>query len=301
MILTVLVLVEKHCWKNTLTSRTNKGKKGLILMSLLNVDKKKCIGCGICAEICPKNYIEMTDERIPVDAGHVCIDCGQCVAICPRAALNHTHAPLTNQVTLHTFQGLNAEISEKFLRSRRSIRAYQKDTVPKNKILKLLNVARLAPSSNNSQSVQYMVIDNQSILQSITKATIAWMDEEIINKEPFSNNFVDLAEHYHKTGQDVILRNAPCFILALSEKNFMRGRDNTHFSLEYAELFAPSLGLGTCWAGLVETCARSGYQPLLELLDIPENLIVTGGIIVGYPKYSYKRLVDRSPLIVTWR
>jgi hypothetical protein len=39
---------------------------------------------------------------------------------------------------------------------------------------------------------------------------------------------------------------------------------------------------------------------LLKLLDIPEDLIVTGGIIVGYPKYTYKRLVDRSKLKVTW-
>lgn len=52
-------------------------------MSLLNVNKEKCIGCGVCAEVCPKNYIGMTEERIPIDAGLTCIACGQCVAVCP--------------------------------------------------------------------------------------------------------------------------------------------------------------------------------------------------------------------------
>lgn len=78
------------------------------------------------------------------------------------------------------------------------------------------------------------------------------MDEAISQGKPSAAYFTDLVEHYHKTELDVILRNAPCFILARAEKTFMRGRDNTHFSLAYAELFAPSLDLGTCYAGLVE-------------------------------------------------
>jgi nitroreductase/Pyruvate/2-oxoacid:ferredoxin oxidoreductase delta subunit len=270
-------------------------------MSLLTVDREKCVGCGICAEVCPKNYIEMTKEGIPADGGLACIACGHCVAICPQAALDHAQAPLTGQVLLEKTPVLDAETAERFLRARRSIRVYKEEAVPKSKILKLLDIARLAPSGNNTQSVQYLVIDNKDTLQVITQATVAWMSEAITRGEPLAANYADLVEHYHKTGRDVILRNAPCFILALTEKSFTRGRDNTHFSLAYAELFAPSLALGTCWAGLVEACARSGYQPLLKVLDIPEELMVTGGIMVGYPKYSYKRLVDRSPLKVTWR
>ncbi|AJQ28395.1 nitroreductase family protein [Pelosinus fermentans] len=270
-------------------------------MSLLTVDREKCIGCGICAEVCPKNYIEITKEGIPADAGLACITCGHCVAICPQAALDHAHAPLKGQVLLDKTPVLNAETAESFLRARRSIRVYKEEAVPKSKILKMLDIARLAPTGNNTQGVQYLVIDNKDTLQTITQATVAWMDEAITQGEPLAAYFTDLVEYYHKTGRDVILRNAPCFILALTEKSFTRGRDNTHFSLAYAELFAPSLALGTCWAGLVEACARSGYQPLLKVLDIPEELMVTGGIMVGYPKYSYKRLVDRSPLTVTWR
>jgi nitroreductase len=79
-----------------------------------------------------------------------------------------------------------------------------------------------------------------------------------------------------------------------------RGRDNTHFALAYAELYAPTLGLGTCWAGFVESCAVAGYAPLLSLLPIPEKLQVTGGIMVGFPAIRYHRLPDRNPLQVTW-
>lgn len=37
-----------------------------------------------------------------------------------------------------------------------------------------------------------------------------------------------------------------------------------------------------------------------NVMSLPENMTVTGGLMVGYPKYTYKRLVDRNPLQVTW-
>lgn len=105
---------------------------------------------------------------------------------------------------------------------------------------------------------------------------------------------------YRQTGQDVVLRDAPCLVVAIADKNFLpTGRDNTHFSLAYAELYAPSIGLGTCWAGFFEACATAAYQPLLDRLNLPENMTVTGGIMVGYPQFTHKRLVDRKPLQIT--
>jgi nitroreductase len=73
------------------------------------------------------------------------------------------------------------------------------------------------------------------------------------------------------------------------------------FSLAYAELYAPSIGLGTCGAGFFEVCAAAEYQPLLNLLNLPENMSVTGGIMVGYPQFTHKRMVDRNPLQITWQ
>lgn len=84
------------------------------------------------------------------------------------------------------------------------------------------------------------------------------------------------------------MRGAPHLILATTRKNFPRGRENTILSLTYLELFATSFGLGSCWAGLFEMCALSDHYPLLELFDIPEDKVITGAVMVGYHKYSYR-------------
>jgi nitroreductase len=105
---------------------------------------------------------------------------------------------------------------------------------------------------------------------------------------------------YRKTGRDVILRDAPCLVIATAPKAFSRGRDNTHFSLAYVELYATTLGFGTCWAGLFEMCALSGFSPLLDLLNLSADKNVTGAVMVGYPEYNFWRLVDRNPLAITF-
>jgi nitroreductase len=105
--------------------------------------------------------------------------------------------------------------------------------------------------------------------------------------------------NYRKNGIDSILRDAPHLILATASKDFRNGRENSISALSYIELFAPTLGLGSCFAGLFEFCAFLNYKPLLNLFNIPEDKVITGALMVGYPKYKYKRLVDRNPLEVT--
>ncbi|MBP2628427.1 MAG: nitroreductase [Firmicutes bacterium] len=272
-------------------------------MELIQVNQEKCIRCGFCADVCPRSVINMGNQGPEViGTEERCIACGHCVAVCPQDALDNVKTPLAQQLPIGKAPVLDADTACHFLRARRSIRRYKKDGVSREKILKLLDIARLAPTGSNAQGVAYHVIDNADILRKITAATVNWIDEQVQKGSPWALPYASSVDNYRKTGQDIILRDAPCLVVAITEKNFLpRGRDNSHFSLTYAELYAPAIALGTCWAGFFETCASAGYRPMLSLLNLPEDMIVTGGLMVGYPQYSYKRLVDRNPLQVTWQ
>ena len=57
-----------------------------------HLDKEKCVGCGICAQMCPNDVIEVvkSGKWYPqFDNGH-CMFCGLCVEFCPNGALSMT-------------------------------------------------------------------------------------------------------------------------------------------------------------------------------------------------------------------
>ena len=270
-------------------------------MDLIQISGERCTNCGRCAAVCPTNNISMSKFGPKAEEDR-CIVCGHCVAICPKTAINNSWAPLENQVNLGERPFLDPETAARFLRSRRSIRCYKENAVEREKIIQLLNIARMAPSAGNMQGVCYHVVDDAAVLCKVTAVTIDWMEEEVKAESPAGFYYAGVVSCYRKTGEDVILRGAPCLIIAATpDINARIGRDNAHFCLAYAELYAPSINLGTCWAGFFEACATSGYEPLLNLFDLPEGMLISGGLMVGYPKYTYKRLVDRNPLLVTWQ
>jgi len=270
-------------------------------MDLIQVNLGKCVQCGLCVDVCPSGAIGMGSEGPLTLSEKSCIACGHCVAVCPEAALDNVKALLEKQVPAPESPILDADSAALFIRFRRSIRRYRPETVARDKILRLLDIARLAPSGGNSQRVSFLVIDDERTLRAISAATIEWMEELIRQGAPGAAYYAGTVKNHGARGRDEILRNAPCLIVAMAPKALgARGRDNSHFALAYAELYAPSLGLGTCWTGFMESCAISGYEPLLSLLSIPEKMQVTGGLMVGVPAIHYHRLPDRSPLQVTW-
>lgn len=274
-------------------------------MDFIQVDPAKCTKCGMCAKACPTGVIGLDEHGGPKVIGQFCITCGHCVAICPSEALDNVKTPLANQIPLKKVLVLDEDTAATFLRSRRSVREYKKMSVPREKIRQLLDVARFAPTSGNSQGVSYHVIDDPDTLRSITAVTVDWV-EEALKKPPFAGSpyeaaFAARVANYRKNEEDFILRDTPCLVIAIVDKNSPVGQVNTHFSLAYAELYAPSIGLGTCITGFFDACAAAGYKPLLDILKLPENVHVTGGLMVGYPKYTYRRLVDRNSLQVTWQ
>jgi len=277
----------------------------MILENFIQIDQDKCIKCGLCVNVC-RGTLGMGSNG-PKIIRQLCIGCGHCVAICPNEAMNNLNAPLENQVEIETMPLTSSGRVERLLRSRRSIRNYQQKAIDREIILQLLDIARYAPTACNSQGVCYHVVDDPDTLRRITAVTVDWAEEEMrkgttIATSPWSANTAAQIESYRNSGTDVVLRNAPCLIVAAASKDRLPlGRDNTHFSLTYVQLYAPSLGLGTCWSGLFEFCVTAGYEPLLQLLHLPKNSSITGGLMVGYPLYGYKRLVDRDSLQITWQ
>lgn len=261
-------------------------------MGLITLNEERCIKCGLCVEECPTSVLAMEADGPKEVRSEACINCGHCVAVCPKEAIDHKGSPLSMQREVGQIQKLSAEEAKNFMRSRRSIRSFKSTAVEREKLIQLVDIAHLAPTASNSQGVSYLIIDDKKTIEAAVEACVSWFD----NNPIWSKALAGLINKYGENKVDTILRDAPSLILTLADDNFRNGRENSVLSLSYLELYAPTLGLGSCWAGIFEICARSENSPMLEFFQIPEKKSITGAVMVGYPKHSFKRFTERNPL-----
>jgi nitroreductase/NAD-dependent dihydropyrimidine dehydrogenase PreA subunit len=267
---------------------------------LLRVDLELCTMCGACTTVCPVGIVHLGVDRPEVSEPEFCCSCGQCVAVCPEDALDNIRAPLADQAPLPRFPVLDAPTAALFMRSRRSTRAYKKKAVPRETLLQLLEIARFAPSGSNSQGLSYLVVTDPEVLKELRRVIVEWIEGLMAAGKPVVPNFTRTVAAYRTTGADWALRDSPCLIVATAPRELEAGPVSARLALEYVELYATTLGLGTCWAGAAGRCATAPYPPLLETLGIPDGVAVVGLLMAGYPRYAFKHLPDRDPLRVSW-
>ena len=274
-------------------------------MTLLKVDRSRCTGDGLCVQECPIGIIRLEGKKkypfVDLADTPLCINCGHCVAVCPQEALDHTKMPLqdcTPIVKEHSIDHLKAL---QFLRSRRSIRAYKDDPVDKEEIQQLLEVARYAPTTTNSQLVEYVVISDKRKIRELARRTIDWISDalrnDVQNRLPgYMSRFVSAWEK----GEDPVLRNAPVVLLAMAPQEAAHGMIDIAMALSYIELIAPALGLGTCLAGLLQRGLLK-IPSLKEAIGLPKGYPHHFPLMMGYPKFKYQRLPERKMPKITWR
>jgi NAD-dependent dihydropyrimidine dehydrogenase PreA subunit len=53
----------------------------------LALDHKKCIGCGMCQEVCPHHVFKMDGKKAQIQYRDNCMECGACARNCPAEAI----------------------------------------------------------------------------------------------------------------------------------------------------------------------------------------------------------------------
>jgi nitroreductase len=207
----------------------------------------------------------------------------------------------------------SAEQIEQFFQSRRSIRVYKEKPVGPELLQKLIEMTGWAPTAHNSCKVRWLVFSGQEKLRRLSETVVDWMRWTIkaMPERAQEFNFERRVRQWEK-GTDVILRGAPVLVVAHGEKEpalppgFPAEMDNQvapmdyTIALSYLELAAVGLGLGACWAGYVYKAANL-FPSMHGALDLPEGHQCFGAMMVGYSRFPYRRIPNRSAPVVTWR
>ena len=134
--------------------------------------------------------------------------------------------------------------------SRLTVREFRDEPVPDEVVLKLLEAARLAPSSQNLQPWHFVVVRDGETIRRIG---------EIASQGPF-------------------VGNAP-LVIALATDDTPRAQLDAGRALQQMELVAWEKGMGTCFVGIRQA---EQNQAIKELLGIPDHLVLLTVLPFGY-------------------
>lgn len=156
---------------------------------------------------------------------------------------------------------------------RRSIRKYLDKKVEDEKIISLIESARLAPSGSNTQPWHFIVVKSDITRQMLAKVS---HDQKWMMSAPVF--IVCVADIRSRIKEDIDLsldENS-------SEQELKQIIRDTSIAVEHLVLCAEKLGLGTCWV------AWFTQEEIRPILNIPSDKYVVSIITVGYSDESPK-------------
>ncbi|MBN1687267.1 MAG: nitroreductase family protein [Spirochaetales bacterium] len=156
------------------------------------------------------------------------------------------------------------------IRVRQSVRKYDGRAVEREKLEKLIEAVRLAPSASNSQPWKLILVDDPELKEKVARATF----DSVVSFNKFAPQAPVLA---------VLVEEAPMLITQIGGRIKKRdyplidiGIAAGHFCLRAAEL-----GLGTCMLGWFSE------KTIKRLLNIPRQKRIGLVITLGYPAEGY--------------
>lgn len=165
------------------------------------------------------------------------------------------------------------------MKSRRSVRKYEREVVPLKKIFKILDAGRYAPSGANQQPWRYIVIDSEELKWRIRR------EAEKADKK-FHESAPDWLKRWFEdqeiTLEKRFLTEAPFLIVVAGFTKAPYWLESTWISIAYMVLAAQSEGLAT----LTYTPGSTSF--LNDILDIPREYRPVAIIPVGYPSEAQK-------------
>ena len=166
--------------------------------------------------------------------------------------------------------------------TRRSTRNYTSDPVEKEKLEKILEAARQAPSGGNNQTNHFLVIRNHDVL----KTLIQMAEKAFAGMEDNENTYASLRHSIAaaKKGGYVFCCNAPVLIVVANRRNYGNNIADCSCAIENMMVAANALDLDSCWINQLKWLNEEPeIVRYLTDLGMKEEERVYGAVIIGYP------------------
>lgn len=267
-------------------------------------------------EVCPCNIIGLNENQelyFMPEREKICQKCGQCMAICSKKAITVEGLSYEDNMFEMPEQTVAYKEFTSFLSTRRSIRNFKDTPVPGEMIHQIIDSLSYAPYGSAPEKVHITVVNDRELIESalphmeeFLDNIIKWMDSPLasfmIRRKKGMETYNTIKNHLYPISKlenyklkfgDRITRNAPAIIIFHADKSAEEHTNNSLIYSTYAMLAAHALGLGATMIGIVPA-AINKVQALKDIFEIPRENEAIMSVIIGFPKYNYRRAIKRE-------
>lgn len=289
-----------------------------------SINQELCQSCGKCAEECPFKIIKKTEgNKFTFDVMRLslCEHCSHCMAICPTKAIQVDNLNYEKDFIELSGEGYKADDFYNFLSSRRSIRCFEDKPVPKELLEKITDAISLAPMGIPPHKVDITIVQDKNVLKKAFPLLVKFYADFgkmmkiplvpfLVKKQVPLEDYNTLTSFIlplmkmniplmQNQGEDFIIRNAPTLIIFHADRGAEVHSQDAVIEMTYGILAAHALGLGAMPNGIIPP-AIDRNKELRSIFNIPAQNQVITSLLVGYPKYKFKRGIRRELKSVSW-
>ena len=181
-------------------------------------------------------------------------------------------APATKESIQAVESGVSYTVEQEYLfdmfEKRRSVRKFKSTPVPEEHIMKILDVARSAPTAGNQQPWKFLVIRDREKLDQLKEESVLATLEYMKKREDFDPAKLDETRGGISKMYEGYL-SAPVYIAVLVDSNSKYPSCNIYdgsLAAGYLMIAARALGYGTVF--ITDTFP---YETIKKVFDIPDN------------------------------
>lgn len=286
----------------------------------IDISSDLCIRCGACVDVCPTSVFALDDSSLPAQVvkAKSCIACGHCVAVCPEDAISHSRFPASALFPIQPEKLLEAGAVLSWMQTRRSVREFTSQPVPKESMQMVIKAARSAPIASNFPTTRYTLVQTPDLIRQAAELTVFQFANEtavLHNKflslivKIFAPKKLAIGKAYLpavekmveqvKNGEDPILHHAALLMLfhGPSERRF--ASENAQLACQNAALMCHTLGLGAFYTGFLVRAADNN-PTIARLFEIPDRDEIFAGLAIGYPSIEYHKGIRHPDPTTKW-
>lgn len=279
------------------------------------IERGKCIECGACVRDCISGVLHTVAGRTEALHPEWCNRCSHCQTVCPAGAVQN--ALLTGPPPRPAArEKMSADCYCEIVATRRSVRQYLDEPVPREEIEELLDLMRFSPTASNTMDVGYVIVTDRARIRQASRAIFdtarklnrlaarPWV-RRLLSLHPGAAGvmrYVDrlpMYEEWVAAGRDPVAHNAPALVLFHGQPKSRFAAADCAIAATNFSNYAHARGLGTCYLGLV-TVPLGRDRKLRQLFSVPPGRTVYLAMALGKPDARYRQTPVRPPVSVKW-